>query len=201
MLAIIAGALIWAYQGSVTALIQLYILGVFTSFTLSQTGMVRHWNRALGTERDPRQRARIHRSRAINAFGAVFTGLVLVIVTVTKFTHGAYLVVIAIPLLFAMMRAIRRHYGRVAAQLAPEPGGMMLPSRIHAVVLVSQLHRPTLRALAYARATRPDTLTALTVAITGEEVRQMQTEWEQRDIPVSLTVIESPYRDLTESVL
>ena len=106
VLAIIAGALIWAYQGSVTALIQLYILGVFTSFTLSQTGMVRHWNRALGTERDPRQRARIHRSRAINAFGAVFTGLVLVIVTVTKFTHGAYLVVIAIPLLFAMMRAI-----------------------------------------------------------------------------------------------
>jgi amino acid transporter len=201
LLAAVAAALIWLYNGSVTALIQLYILGVFTSFTLSQTGMVRHWNRALATERDPKVRAGIHRSRAINAFGAVFTGVVLVVVTVTKFTHGAYLVVVAIPLLFLMMRAIRRHYDRVAAQLKPEPGGMILPSRIHAVVLVSQLHRPTLRALAYARATRPDTLTALTVSITPGEIRELQTEWDERDIPVALTIIDSPYRDLTESVL
>jgi hypothetical protein len=163
--------------------------------------MVRHWNRALAAERDQRERARMHRARLINGFGAVFTGLVLVVVTITKFTHGAYLVVIAIPLLFLMMRAIRRHYDRVAAQLAPEPGGMMLPSRIHAVVLVSQLHRPTLRALAYARATRPDTLTALTAAITAEDVRHLQAEWDERDIPVALTIVDSPYRDLTESVL
>jgi amino acid transporter len=201
LLAVIAGALVWVYEGSVTALIQLYILGVFTSFTLSQTGMVRHWNRALAAERDPKARGRMHRARFINAFGAVFTGLVLVIVTVTKFTHGAYLVVIAIPLLFLMMRGIRRHYDQVAVELTPEPGGMVLPSRIHAVVLVSQLHRPTLRALAYARATRPDTLTAVTVAITPEEVRSLQAEWAERDIPVSLTILDSPYRDLTESVL
>jgi amino acid transporter len=201
LLAIVAGSLIWLYQGSVTALIQLYILGVFTSFTLSQTGMVRHWNRALATERDRLERGRMHRARLINGFGAVFTGLVLVVVTITKFTHGAYLVVIAIPLLFLMMRAIRRHYDRVAAELTPEPGGMMLPSRIHAVVLVSQLHQPTLRALAYARATRPDTLTALTAAITTEDVRHLQAEWNERDIPVALTIVDSPYRDLTESVL
>jgi amino acid transporter len=201
LLALVAGALIYAYKGSVTSLIQLYILGVFTSFTLSQTGMVRHWNRLLRTERDPGQRRRMHRSRIINAFGACFTGLVLVIVTVTKFTHGAYLVVIAIPVLFVMMRAIRRHYDRVAVELAPEPGGMILPSRIHAVVLVSRLHRPTIRALAYARATRPDTLTALTVAITPEEVRQLQSEWDDHDIPVPLTIVDSPYRDITGSVL
>ncbi|MCU7731016.1 APC family permease [Actinoplanes sp. KI2] len=201
LLAVVAGGLIWLYQGSVTALIQLYILGVFTSFTLSQTGMVRHWNRALLTRHDRLDRRRMHRSRLINAFGAVFTGLVLIVVTITKFTHGAYLVVIAIPLLFVMMRAIRRHYDRVAAQLAPEPGGMVLPSRIHAVVLVSQLHRPTLRALAYARATRPDTLTALTAAITPDDVRNLQDEWNDRGIPVALTVVEAPYRDLTESVL
>jgi len=201
LLAVIAGALIWLYHGSVTALIQLYILGVFTSFTLSQTGMVRHWNRALVTERDSRERARMHRARVINGFGAVCTGLVLIVVTITKFTHGAYLVVIAIPLLFAMMRAIRRHYDRVAAELTPDPGGMILPSRIHAVVLVSKLHRPTLRALAYARATRPDTLTALTAAITAEDVRHLQDEWDERDIPVALTIVDSPYRDLTESVL
>jgi amino acid transporter len=201
VLAVVAGGLIYLYAGSVTALIQLYILGVFTSFTLSQTGMVRHWNRALAIERDSKARRRIHRSRLINAVGAVFTGLVLVIVTVTKFTHGAYLVVIAIPLLFLMMRAIRRHYDRVAVELTPEPGGMVLPSRVHAVVLVSQLHRPTLRALAYARATRPDTLTALTVSFTSEDVRGLQREWNERGIPVSLTIIDSPYRDVTQSVL
>ena len=201
LLAVVAGGLIWLYQGSVTALIQLYILGVFTSFTLSQAGMVRHWNRALVTEQDRKERGRIQRARVINGIGAVFTGLVLVVVTITKFTHGAYLVVIAIPVLFLLMRTIRRHYDRVAAQLTPEPGGIVLPSRIHAVVLVSQLHRPTLRALAYARATRPDTLTALTAAISPEDVRHLQDEWNDRDIPVALTVVDSPYRDLTESVL
>ncbi|NUS03230.1 MAG: APC family permease, partial [Nonomuraea sp.] len=201
LLAVVAGALIYAYKGSVTSLIQLYILGVFTSFTLSQAGMVRHWNRLLRTERDPIERRRMHRSKAINAVGACFTGLVLIIVTVTKFTHGAYLVVIAIPVLFTMMRAIRRHYDRVATELTPEPGGMVLPPRIHAVVLVSRLHRPTIRALGFARATRPDTLTALTVAITPDEVRQLQNEWEVHDIPVPLTVVESPYRDITGSVL
>jgi amino acid transporter len=201
LLALVAGTLIYAYKGSVTSLIQLYILGVFTSFTLSQTGMVRHWNRLLRTERDPVIRRRMHRSRLINAFGACFTGLVLVIVTITKFTHGAYLVVIAIPLLYATMRAVRRHYDRIAVELAPEPGGMTLPSRIHAIVLVSRLHRPTIQALAYARATRPDTLTALTVAIAPEDARRLQVEWEEHDIPVSLTVIDSPYRDITGSIL
>ena len=201
LLALVAGALIYAYKGSVTSLIQLYILGVFTSFTLSQAGMVRHWNRLLRTEPDPARRRRMHRSRIINAFGACFTGLVLVIVTITKFTHGAYLVVIAIPILFVMMRGIRRHYDRVAEELTPDPGGMVLPSRIHAVVLVSRLHRPTIRALGYARATRPDTLTALTVAITPEEVRQLESEWDEHDIPVPLTLVDSPYRDITGSVL
>ena len=201
LLALIAGALIYAYKGSVTSLIQLYILGVFTSFTLSQAGMVRHWNRLLRTERDPGRRRRMHRSRIIIGFGACFTGLVLVIVTITKFTHGAYLVVIAIPILFVMMRGIRRHYDRVAEELTPDPGGMVLPSRIHAVVLVSRLHRPTIRALAYARATRPDTLTALTVAITPEEVRQLESEWDEHDISVPLTLVDSPYRDITGSVL
>ncbi|WP_412544220.1 APC family permease [Longispora sp. K20-0274] len=200
-LAAIAGALIYLFDGSVTRLIQLYILGVFTSFTLSQIGMVRHWNRHLGTERDPKERARMHRARIINAVGACLTGLVLIVVLATKFTHGAYLVVIAVPLLFAMMRAIRRHYDRVAVELVPDPGGMVLPSRIHALVLVSKLHRPTLRALAYARATRPDTLTALTAAITPEEVRALQADWDDRDIPVPLTVVESPFRDVTDTVL
>jgi amino acid transporter len=201
LLAVVAGGLIYAFEGSVTRLIQLYILGVFTSFTLSQAGMVRHWNRALAVERDPAERRRIHRSRLINAAGAALTALVLVIVLATKFTHGAYLVVIAVPLLFAMMSAIRRHYDQVGEELEPEPRGEVLPARIHAIVLVSRLHRPTLQALAFARASRPDTLTALTVSTTAEEARALQASWADRGIPVPLTVLDSPYRDITGPVL
>jgi amino acid transporter len=201
ILAVVAGALIYAFDGSVTRLIQLYILGVFTSFTLSQAGMVRHWNRELASVTDPVQRRRIHRSRAINAVGACLTALVLVVVLVTKFSHGAYLVVIAMPVLYAMMRGIRRHYDRVARELRPQPGGIVLPSRTHAVVLISQLHQPTLRALGYAKATHPDTLTALTVKISEEEETALRAEWEEREISVPLTVMASPYRDITGSVL
>ncbi|GIJ01086.1 amino acid transporter [Spirilliplanes yamanashiensis] len=200
-LALNAAALIWAFDGSVTRLIQLYILGVFTSFTLSQAGMVRHWNRALAAERDPVARRRLHGSRAINATGCALTGLVLAIVLATKFTHGAYLVVIAVPVLFALMRAVRRHYDRVGAELEPEPGALVLPARVHAVVLVSRVHRPTLQALAYARATRPATLTALTVGIDADEVALLRRQWDERDLDVPLTVLDSPYRDITEPVL
>ena len=121
----------------------------------------------------------------------------LVVVLITKFTHGAWLVVIAMPAIFLLMKAIARHYRTVARELTPEPGGMVLPARIHAVVLVSRLHRPTLRALAYARATRPDTLTALTVASSPEEVGALRAEWAERGIPVPLTVLDAPYRDIT----
>jgi amino acid transporter len=201
ILAVLAGLLIWAFDASTSRLIQLYIIGVFVSFTLSQAGMVRHWTRQLRTARDRVARRRLHRSRTINAAGAVLTGVVLVVVLVTKFTHGAYLVVIAMPAVFGLMKAISRHYRHVAAELAPEPGGMVLPSRIHAVVLVSKLHKPTLRALAYARATRPDTLTALTVASSTDELRALQAEWIDRGIPVPLTELDAPYRDITGPVL
>jgi hypothetical protein len=152
-------------------------------------------------ERDAVARRRIHHSRAINAVGAVLTALVLLIVLVTKFMHGAYLVVIAVPLLFAMMSAIRRHYDQVSVELEPEPRGEVLPARIHAVVLVSRLHRPTLQALAFARAARPDTLTAVTVSTSPEEARALQAAWAERGIPVPLTVLDSPYRDITGPVL
>jgi hypothetical protein len=193
--------LIWAFNASTTRLIQLYIIGVFVSFTLSQAGMVRHWVKALAREADPARRRRIQRSRAINAFGAVFTALVLVIVLVTKFAHGAWIVVIAMPAVFAMMKAIYRHYARVADELSPGPAGVTLPSRIHAVVLVSKLHTPTLRALAFARATRPDTLTAVTARTSAAETERLVREWRERGIPVPLVALESPFRDITGPVL
>ena len=105
------------------------------------------------------------------------------------------------PLVFALMTAIRNHYDNVAIEVAPAPAGVLLPSRIHAIVLVSKLHAPTLRALAFARATHPQTLTALTVRTSPEETEQLMRDWVERDVPVPLTVLDSSYRDVTRPVI
>ncbi|WP_433150848.1 APC family permease [Actinomadura nitritigenes] len=201
ILATMAGLLIYAYDASVSRLIPLYTVGVFVSFTVSQVGMVRHWNRLLATETDQAQRRRMRTSRAINAFGATLTGIVLIVVLLTKFLLGAYIVCIAMPLLFLLMRAIRRHYDRVAEELVPSGEDVALPARNHAIVLVSKIHKPTLRALAYARATRPSSLEAVTVAVDAEESSRLQEEWDALDIPVPLKILDSPYREITRPVL
>jgi amino acid transporter len=199
-LAVLSGLLIAMFAASTTRLIQLYIIGVFVSFTLSQLGMVRHWTQRLGRTAGA-ERRRLHQARAINALGAATTALVLVVVLLTKFTHGAYIVVVAMPSMFLVMKGIHGHYGRVTAELRPAPAGVPLPSRVHAVVLVSQLHTPTLQALAYARATRPTTLVALTVQTSAEETAELQQQWIERDVPVDLVVLDSPYRDVTGPAL
>ncbi|HST67334.1 MAG TPA: APC family permease [Mycobacteriales bacterium] len=201
VLAGFAMLLIFAFDASVTRLIQLYIIGVFTSFTLGQLGMVRHWNRSLRTVDDPGERHRMRRSRVINATGGTVTAVVLVIVLIEKFLLGAWIVVVAMPVIFWTMKSINRHYTRVSEELVPDDERGMLPSRVHAIVLVSKLHKPTLRALAYAKATRPDTLTALTVNVDDEETRALQAEWDRRAIRLPLTVVESPYREITRPVL
>jgi amino acid transporter len=201
ILSLLAATLLWMFDASTTRLIQLYIIGVFVSFTLSQAGMVRHWLTELSRARSRGATRDIHRSLLINALGAVTTALVLVIVLVTKFTHGAWLVVLAMPMVYALMTLIRRHYDTIAFELRPRPGGVVLPSRIHAIVLVSTLHAPTLRALAFARATRPSTLTALTVRASAGDTDHLMRGWVEREIPVPLTVLDSPFRDITRPVL
>ncbi|MGW5237631.1 APC family permease [Monashia sp. NPDC004114] len=200
-LALVAGLLIVAYQANVTQLLHLYILGVFTSFTLSQAGMVRHWNRELKVVIAPGVRRRMSGSRLINAFGATLTGLVLLIVLVTKFTGGAYLVVIAVPLMCLLMRGVSRHYATVSRELQPHRSARLLPSRVHALVLVSSVNEPALRAVAYARATRPSTLTALTVAVDADDTRALEHSWVEADLPVPLTILDSPYRDITTPIV
>ncbi len=200
-LALAAGGLLVAYQADVDQLLHLYILGVFTSFTLSQIGMVKHWNESLGEAVAAGVRGQIQVSRAINAVGAALTALVLVIVLVTKFTGGAYLVVIAVPLLCLLMRAVARHYERVSDQLAPRSHASLLPSRVHAVVLVSTLHEPALRAINYARATRPSTITALTVQVDRDETDELRRAWVDADIPVTLTIVSAPFRDITTPIV
>ncbi|MDG4770023.1 APC family permease [Solwaraspora sp. WMMD792] len=188
-------------QAEVTRLIQLYIVGVFVSFTLSQAGMLRHWNRRLRTERDPAVRRRMHRARAINGFGMTLTGAVLVVVLVTKFALGAWIAIAAMAGVYALMLGIRRHYDTVARELTPAEGRPVLPARNHAVVLVSKVHLPTLRAVAYAQATRPDSLAALTVRVDDADTRAVQAEWDRRELPVPLTVVDSPYREITRPII
>jgi len=204
---ILAGAaciLIFVYDAKVTSLIQLYIVGVFISFTMSQTGMTRHWNRHLRTERDPKVRQRMMRSRIINSFGATMSGIVLMVVLATKFLKGAGFALAAMVVMFVIMNGIHNHYARVRRELdvAEEPGDeQMLPSRVHAIVLVSKIHKPTLRAIAYARATRPSLLEAITVNVDPEETKSLQDEWDRRDIPVPLKALDSPYREITRPVV
>jgi hypothetical protein len=193
--------LIVAFDADVNRLIHLYIVGVFVSFNCSQLGMIRHWNRQLRTERDPASRRRMRRAQTINTFGLCMTLAVLVIVLITKFLLGAWIAILEMVALFFMMRGIRRHYDRVEAELEPTDESYLLPARNHAVVLVSQIHKPTLRALAYARATRPDSLTALTVNVDDDGTRDLLAEWQRRELPVPLTVIESPYREITKPIL
>ena len=200
-LAMVAATLLIVYRADVDRLLHLYILGVFTSFTLSQIGMVRHWNRELRLATALGVRRQIQLSRVINAFGAGLTGLVLVIVLVTKFTGGAYLVAIAVPLLCLAMREIRVHYEAVRRELAPVRHARTLPSRVHAVVLVSSVTEPALMALGYARATRPATLTAVTVDADPQQTEQLMQAWLAADVPVQLTVLECPYRDVTRPIV
>ncbi|HVD64603.1 MAG TPA: APC family permease [Lapillicoccus sp.] len=202
ILAAAAAALIVAYQAVVTSLIQLYIVGVFVSFTLSQSGMIRHWNRHLKTETDPKVRARMMRSRVINAVGAVMSGIVLLVVLITKFQAGARYAILAMAVLFFLMLGIRRHYRHVAEELKlDEDEAPMLPSRVHAIVLISKLHKPAMRAVAYARATRPTFLEAITVDVDPEDTEALRNEWARRDIPVPLKVLSSPYREITRPVI
>jgi amino acid transporter len=200
-LAVAASVLVVAFEAETTRLIQLYIVGVFVSFTLSQGGMIRHWNRLLRTQRDPVRRRRMVRSRAINTFGMGLTAAVLIVVLVTKFLLGAWIAIAAMVVIYLTMLGIHKHYTRVSRELEPTDERPVLPSRNHAVVLVSKVHLPTLRAVAYAQATRPDSLTAVTVNVDDEDTRKIQEEWERRQIPVPLTVVDSPYREITRPII
>ena len=202
-LAAAAIAFVVAFNAEVTQLIQLYIVGVFISFTLSQIGMVRHWTRLLATEDDPAERRRMKRSRIINTIGFIATGTVLIIVLVTKFLAGAWIAILAMGSLFLLMKAINRHYDTVSRELTPveDEKEIVLPSRNHAVVLVSNMQLPTLRALAYARATKPDVLEALTVNVDDAETRKLTAAWEDSEVNVPLKVVASPYREVTGPVL
>ena len=194
--------IVYAFDASVTRLIQLYILGVFTSFTLGQLGMIKHWTKLISVSTDKEEKNKMIRSRIINSIGFTLTSTVLVIVLVTKFTHGAWMVVVAIPLLMGIMSSIFYYSKKVNNELSLTDDSMqVLPSRVHGIVLVSKMHKPTMRAIYYARATRPSTLEAITVRADEKETDELVKQWQNLEIPVPLKVLDSPFREVTKPIL
>lgn len=194
-LSVVAIVILIVYQADVTALIQLYIIGVFTSFTLGQTGMVRHWMGEL--RRRPNDRRSILGALAINAFGAVLTAVVLIVVTITKFTHGAWLVFVIMPILWVLMLGVNRYYRDVDKEIAVDATTVFGAKGDHAIVLVGRLQKPTLKALDYAIAAEHGSIEAVHVSIDDEASAKLEREWKEQGIKVPLRIVSSPYRDLS----
>ena len=183
------------FQGSLDLLIPLYAVGVFASFALSQTGMVVHWRKVRG----PNWR----RSAAINGLGAAATGLVTVVIASTKFVHGAWLVLVLVPLLIALFWAIRRHYARMDSAKQPVMPLDPRAIRARAVVPIANLDVPARQAIAFARAVAPGgKVTAVHVTDDPDQAEQMKTGWEACPHGnAELVVIESPFRTLEGPLL
>jgi amino acid transporter len=209
-LALIASLLIVAFQASVTALIPLYAIGVFLSFTLSQAGMARRWRKSghllLDQEvvetgsrlvHDPKWRTKM----VINAFGAVCTAVVMLVFATTKFADGAWVVLILIPVLVYIFSAIHRHYRQLAASLSLDDYGVPPRTVRHRVVMpIGGVHRGSLAALSYARTLSND-VTAVYVSLDPDEAARVREKWERWGEGVRLVVLDSPYRLLYEPFL
>lgn len=197
MLATVAGFLVWVYGASVTNLIPLYTVGVFMAFTLSQAGLVRHW---LHDRDEQGWQVRL----AINAIGAGVTGVVAVVVGVTKFLHGAWMVLALIPVLVWIMWNIHSHYRRVQLSELADPEYPVDPEAvsIRAIVPVANLRLPARQAIAYALAIAPDDqVTTVHITDDTEQAERLRQEWRTLDLPGQFVVIESPYRSLLGPLL
>jgi amino acid transporter len=190
---------ILVYQANVSALIQLYILGVFTSFTIGQIGMLRHWKRG---KADGSISAREARSgRLINGFGATMTASVLVIVTLTKFTHGAWLVFIIMPILYWVMYNTGRYYKTINHEIALDDSTKFGSDGDYAVVLMDKLSKPQLKALDYAISVKHDKLDVIHIASDPERAEAFKQEWKDYGMKVPLKIIESPYREFSAPLI
>ena len=192
-LAAAAGSLILVYQASVSSLIQLYIIGVFTSFTVGQLGMIRHWRRGLRENTIGKKEA--YSGLAINGFGAFLTSSVLVIVTITKFTHGAWLVFIIMPALWVLMYQTKKYYAEVDAEIQLKPEIQFGSKGDYAIVLMDKLTAPQLKALDYALSSKHDKLEVVHIAVDPDRAEQFEKEWTEYGIQVPLRIIPSPFRD------
>ncbi len=205
VLGIAAMGVLVIYQANLSNLIQLYIIGVFVSFSLGQIGMIRHWIRGLRRvaglppEARSQQSARMQvrsfrKGLVINGLGATMTVLVLVIVTITKFTHGAWLVFLAIPILSTLMMGVYRYYRDVEHEIEMDDTLHFGSDGDVALILVNKLQKPVVKAIDYALAARHDKTIAVHVAVTKEDLSRLQKDWQAHGMPVPLVTIESPFR-------
>lgn len=215
ILALFSSVLVMAFGGDTSRLIPLYAVGVFLSFTLSQAGMVRHWLAERGGAREAKDdihvskfvedevtsRANWKKSILINGLGAVATFVVLCVFVVTKFVHGAWIVVVIIPLLVVMFRSIHRHYLGVARQLSTEGLVRLHEIRNTVIVPVSGIHRGVVAALQYAKSISTNGVKAVYVDLDEDATRKLQEKWEHWGSGVELVVLQSPYRSLTRPLL
>jgi amino acid transporter len=193
ILAVVSVALLIVFGGDTHALIPLYAVGVFVSFTLSQASMVRYWTR----QRSPLWGLRA----AVNGTGAAATGIVAVIIATTKFTHGAWIVIVLIPCMLLLFTAVRRHYDDVAVQLSVEGAEPPRPPTRHTVLLlVGDVHRGMFPAVAYAQALSP-TARAVYVEVDPEATRRFEDRWGKYGHGMPLVVLRSPYRTVAGPLL
>ncbi len=195
VLALMACLILIVYQANLTQLIQLYIIGVFISFTLGQSGMVRHWVKLLRTK--PDNAKSIRWSMSINITGAIFTGIVLIVVTITKFTHGAWLVFAVMPILYLLMLGVHRYYRDVALEIEVDDVTTFGAQGDHAIVLVGKMQKPILKALDYAIAARHESIEAVHISVNEVSTAKLELDWITQNIHVPLRIINSPYRDLS----
>jgi len=194
VLGVLTSLLVIIKQASVTALIPLYAVGAFSAFTFSQTGMVVHWWRM------PDRHRHIH-SMVINGIGAVATGIATIVIIITKFIYGAWMVIVIVPVLVSMMAAINHHYRSVAEQLRLSPIELRQRAKrpirrsTAAVVPIASLNRASYWALEYARMIARD-VTAVHVAVEPESGEILRKRWEEAGLDIPLVIVESPYREL-----
>jgi hypothetical protein len=188
----IAGVLLILFKGDTHALIPLYMVGVFLSFTLSQAGMVLRWRRL--------REGGWRRHAGVNAIGAVLTGLVLLVVAATKFSEGAWIILALIPVHVLWFRGVHKHYGRVAAQLSLRDYEPERRRGNTVIIPIGGVHRAVLQALEYARSLNPD-VRAVYVDVDPQATQNVRKEWERWGQRVPLIVLDSPYRSLMEPLL
>ncbi|WP_230108917.1 APC family permease [Microbacterium foliorum] len=211
VLGIAAIVVLVVFQARLTTLIQLYIIGVFVSFSLGQIGMVRHWRRVLrgpaettpgagidGASASDRRSAKV--GLVINSVGAAMTVAVLLIVTITKFTHGAYLVFLAIPVLAFLMMGVKRYYRDVEHEIAIDDTTKFGATGDLAIVLVNRLQKPVVKAIDYAVAAKHGKTLAVHVAVASDDAAQLREDWAEHHVPIPLVIVESPYRSFAQPV-
>lgn len=203
IVAVASGLILLAAGANIERLVHMYIVGVFTSMVLGQLAMVRWTSNKIALATDARESWTLHARRVLHIAAGGAAVAVLAVTAIFNFANGAWIALAAIAALVIVMHGISRHYAQVRADLAVPADGRAtaLPSATHGIVLVAQLHRPALRALAYAKAARHSTLKAVSVQIDRGASSALEKRWTQLDVGVPLVVLDSPYRDLVSPML